>query len=72
MHRWLRVLICLFLVSFILVHLSPLKVAAVSATAATLSVGIRVAVAVAVGLRALGVRAGSDSSAFNTFIIFFP
>lgn len=66
MHRWLRVLICLLLVSCILLNLSPLKAEAVSATAVSLAVGIPVAVAV--GLNALGVRQGSSSSVFNQVV----
>lgn len=66
MRRWLRVLICLFLVCCIMVNLSPLRAEAVSATAVALSVGIPVAVAV--GLNALGVRQGSSPSAFNQVV----
>ena len=66
MNRLLRVLVCLLLICCILVNLSPLRAQAVSATA--VAVGVALPVAVAVGMQALGVRQGSDSSVFNSVV----
>lgn len=66
--RVFRCLVCLLVAAVMIVNLSPLYVHATSTAVTAAVVGVGILVATAIAFQALGVRQGSDPTAFQTLV----
>lgn len=66
--RVFRCLVCLLVAAVMIVNLSPLYVHATSTAVTAVAVGVGIVVATAIGLQALGIRQGTDGSAFSSLV----